>query len=324
MAATSPGGPSRRVALALFRAFALEARRLQRRREQLRLFVPLDAEDIVRRFGRGAIFASAGPVAQAPPAAGAKAAAGADAAAAAAAATAAAAASRAAAAQPQSPAPRLFPPHGTVGRLLRELELPVGSPEGYELGGRDILRLARRGFREGGGGGGESSEGGRLDAAIAALQVIGRLRADAACHSVTTTAAVALSAAVRVEVTTAPAPGVPAGVQTAARHFPFAYRVTVLNCGGAVVQLVSRHWLFQDSGGLRIEVPKGSPGVVGHTPILEPGQRFEYVSGVELRTASGTMRGSLHFTVPSSGGSFDAAVAETALQASKNSTTAQR
>jgi ApaG protein len=226
-----------------------------------------------------------------------------------------------------SPASRLFPPLGTVARLLRELELPAGGPEGSELGWRDILMLARRGFREdcsggsGGGGDRESSwatEGGRLDAAIAALQVIGRLRAGAACHSATTTAAVALSAAVRVEVTTAPAPGVPFGVQAAARHFPFAYRVTVRNCGGAVVQLVSRHWLFQDSGGLRIEVPKGSPGVVGHTPILEPGQCFEYVSGVELRAPSGTMRGSLHFTVPSSGGSFDAAVAETALQASAN------
>ena len=46
------------------------------------------------------------------------------------------------------------------------------------------------------------------------------------------------------------------------------------------VQLVGRHLIFTDATGGTEEVPRGSAGVVGHTPVLEPGQSFEYYSGM--------------------------------------------
>jgi ApaG protein len=102
---------------------------------------------------------------------------------------------------------------------------------------------------------------------------------------------------VKISVTTSPVPGLPVSIQTAASHFPFAYRVKIENVGKKTFQILSRQWTFIDSNGKTIEVPKGSPRIVGHAPILKPGQIFEYVSGVELRTARGTMKGSLRVSV---------------------------
>jgi ApaG protein len=55
------------------------------------------------------------------------------------------------------------------------------------------------------------------------------------------------------------------------------------------VQLRTRHWIITDASGRKQEV-RGE-GVVGEQPVLEPGQRFEYTSGVPLPTASGFMAG---------------------------------
>lgn len=69
----------------------------------------------------------------------------------------------------------------------------------------------------------------------------------------------------------------------------FAYTVRVTNEGTDVVQLRSRHWIITDAVG-KIEEVRG-PGVVGHQPVLHPGEHFEYTSGCMLETPRGAMRG---------------------------------
>ena len=51
----------------------------------------------------------------------------------------------------------------------------------------------------------------------------------------------------------------------------------------------TRHWIITDATGRKQEV-RGE-GVVGEQPVLAPGERFEYTSGVPLPTASGFMTG---------------------------------
>lgn len=75
--------------------------------------------------------------------------------------------------------------------------------------------------------------------------------------------------------------------------YSFAYTITISNTGEVPAQLISRHWLITDAMGQTEEV-KGL-GVVGHQPLLRPGEAFEYTSGCRLRTASGSMRGSYFF-----------------------------
>jgi ApaG protein len=87
--------------------------------------------------------------------------------------------------------------------------------------------------------------------------------------------------------------------------YTFAYTITITNTGEVPAQLISRHWLISDSGGTTEEV-KGL-GVVGHQPLLKPGEAFQYTSGCRLRTASGMMRGS-YFFVAEDGERFDVAI----------------
>lgn len=94
--------------------------------------------------------------------------------------------------------------------------------------------------------------------------------------------------------------------------FGFAYTVTVTNSGRVAAQLISRHWIIRDASG-HIEEVKGL-GVVGHQPLLRPGESFQYTSGCRLRTASGSMRGS-YFCVAEDGERFEAEIPEFALDA---------
>ncbi len=72
------------------------------------------------------------------------------------------------------------------------------------------------------------------------------------------------------------------------RYF-WSYTIVITNSGEETVQLKTRHWIITDASGRQQEV-KGE-GVVGEQPILAPGERFEYTSGVPLSTASGFMTG---------------------------------
>jgi ApaG protein len=85
------------------------------------------------------------------------------------------------------------------------------------------------------------------------------------------------------------------------RYF-WSYTIVITNTGGETVQLRTRHWIITDASGRRQEV-RGE-GVVGEQPILAPGERFEYTSGVPLSTASGFMTGSYQM-VSESGERFE-------------------
>ena len=87
--------------------------------------------------------------------------------------------------------------------------------------------------------------------------------------------------------------------------FTFSYTITITNVGEVAAQLISRHWLITDSAGAVQEV-KGL-GVVGHQPLLQPGQSFQYTSGCRLPTPSGTMQGS-YFCVADDGERFETAI----------------
>jgi ApaG protein len=73
-------------------------------------------------------------------------------------------------------------------------------------------------------------------------------------------------------------------------HFFWAYTIAVTNLGRTTVQLMTRHWHITDAQG-RVQEVRGA-GVVGEQPVLEPGESFEYTSGVPLPTSSGFMTGS--------------------------------
>jgi len=84
--------------------------------------------------------------------------------------------------------------------------------------------------------------------------------------------------------------------------FAFSYTVLIHNSGNMAAQLISRTWHINDAEGLHEKV-KGL-GVVGHEPLLQPGESFEYTSGTRLRTPTGTMHGSF-FCVAVDGEKFE-------------------
>jgi ApaG protein len=100
---------------------------------------------------------------------------------------------------------------------------------------------------------------------------------------------------------------VPEQSDAAARRYFFAYHITIRNEGEQTVQLVSRHWVITNGEG-KVEEVRG-PGVVGHQPILAPGEAFEYTSACPLDTAVGTMHGEFNMVLPESSDSFDARIA---------------
>ena len=73
-------------------------------------------------------------------------------------------------------------------------------------------------------------------------------------------------------------------------HFMFAYRINIENMTENSVQLMNRHWHIFDSNGTKREVE--GEGVVGEQPVIEPGDNHEYVSGCNLKTEMGSMKGS--------------------------------
>jgi len=75
--------------------------------------------------------------------------------------------------------------------------------------------------------------------------------------------------------------------------YSFAYSITITNTGDVPAQLIARHWLITNALG-QVEEVKGL-GVVGHQPLLKPGESFQYTSGCRLRTPSGSMQGSYFF-----------------------------
>ena len=73
-------------------------------------------------------------------------------------------------------------------------------------------------------------------------------------------------------------------------RFFFTYTVSIKNASLQTVQLLSRHWIFENALGEIFEV-KGS-GVVGEKPKIKPGDIYTYTSATEINTPTGLMYGS--------------------------------
>ena len=73
------------------------------------------------------------------------------------------------------------------------------------------------------------------------------------------------------------------------RKFIFAYFIRIENHSTQTVQLTRRHWFIKHSTG-RIEEVEGE-GVVGMQPVIEPGNRHQYVSGCNIKSDLGKMYG---------------------------------
>ena len=72
-------------------------------------------------------------------------------------------------------------------------------------------------------------------------------------------------------------------------HYVFTYRITIENQSDHTIQLLRRHWQIFDAGLVKREVE--GEGVVGQQPVLEPGQSHQYVSGCNLKSGIGKMKG---------------------------------
>jgi ApaG protein len=71
--------------------------------------------------------------------------------------------------------------------------------------------------------------------------------------------------------------------------YAFAYTITIRNTGPVTGQLVARHWIITDGAG-KVEQVRGL-AVVGHQPLLRPGEQFEYTSWAQIATPRGRMEG---------------------------------
>lgn len=72
-------------------------------------------------------------------------------------------------------------------------------------------------------------------------------------------------------------------------EFMFAYRITIENHNSFSVKLHRRHWHIFDSNGSFREVE--GEGVVGLQPVITSGEKYQYVSGCNLKTEMGKMSG---------------------------------
>lgn len=72
-------------------------------------------------------------------------------------------------------------------------------------------------------------------------------------------------------------------------HYFFVYYITIENKSDYTVQLLKRHWDIFDSISDYRTVE--GDGVVGETPVLEPGEKFQYNSGCNLTSDMGYMKG---------------------------------
>jgi len=70
----------------------------------------------------------------------------------------------------------------------------------------------------------------------------------------------------------------------------YEYFIKIVNESQGTLQLMSRQWKIVD-GMNRVEDVEGD-GVIGHQPVLSPGESFSYSSYCPLRTPSGVMSGS--------------------------------
>ena len=93
-------------------------------------------------------------------------------------------------------------------------------------------------------------------------------------------------------------------------NYFFTYTITIKNTGNVPAQLISRHWVITD-GNNNVQEVRGL-GVVGHQPLLKPGEQFEYTSGTPMSTPQGSMHGE-YFCVAEDGHQFEVKIPEFVL-----------
>jgi ApaG protein len=180
-------------------------------------------------------------------------------------------------------------------------------PSAARFAGAEVAALVRAGFRA------PPAPGGAGGDVLQHLNTLNTLRALAPCHSAAVSEAGA-GARVEVQLATLALPTLALQALATSERFTFSYRVRVANTGTVPVQVVARHWQFFNAHGELLEVPRGSPGVVGHSPRILPGACFEYFSGVSLSTPTGTMEGSLQLVAHDGSVSFDGVAARAELR----------
>ena len=94
--------------------------------------------------------------------------------------------------------------------------------------------------------------------------------------------------------------------------YVWSYTIRIRNSGRVASQLISRHWIITDANDERHEV-RGL-GVVGHQPLLQPGEAFEYTSGTSLPTPTGMMQGR-YFCTAEDGQQFEVEIPAFSLSA---------
>lgn len=93
-------------------------------------------------------------------------------------------------------------------------------------------------------------------------------------------------------------------------NYVFTYTVTIKNTGTVAAQLISRHWVITNANN-QVEEVRGL-AVVGHQPLLKPGEQFGYTSGTQLATPMGSMTGE-YFCVAEDGHRFEVKIPEFVL-----------
>lgn len=149
--------------------------------------------------------------------------------------------------------------------------------------------------------------GGRLDWAIRTYQILSE---QAKLHQTTS---MREEAGIRIAATSQ-------FVGTSHDKHRFSYRIRIENVSASHFQLMGRSWIIQEDRHvepIRVHDPMG--GAVGQFPILEGGQAFEYMSGCELSSATGVMKGCYHFRDVESDAYFEIAVEPFPLQNDQSS-----
>ena len=94
-------------------------------------------------------------------------------------------------------------------------------------------------------------------------------------------------------------------------HYVFAYKIDIRNNSEYTVKLLRRHWYIYDANGVIREVE--GEGVVGQQPVLEPGDSHQYVSGCNLKSGLGKMRGTYEMERLADGSIFAVEIPEFTL-----------
>ncbi|CEG49475.1 ApaG domain [Plasmopara halstedii] len=165
-------------------------------------------------------------------------------------------------------------------RKLRDNAIRLRSPEA------DIVNSIRLSFRQNAKLNDRKIVNALLDEAIEIVSELSDQLWLARCSSVTVTDGV------RIEATSK---YVQNYSNTASNVYRFTYRITITNINkNTAVQILGRQYTFESEKGMRIALPRNSAGIVGATPLLEPGQTFEYASGVDIDAPGGSVTGCLH------------------------------